>query len=149
MKTNVAPWVDWQLQDGTRLLQVATNILYHHAMASVSWLSPNAKKLWNVCKSDARWWKILQRGWHSHLPFRAKVFIWRVVIGGLPSGSALKRRELGSGTCFFCTVPLKDSTHRFIKCPIACTIWKYLSDIWHVLTHCYLRPQQWVISQYV
>ena len=66
LKTNVAPWVDWRLQDGTRLLQVTTNILYHHAMASVSWLSPNAKKLWNVCKSDARWWKILQRGWHSY-----------------------------------------------------------------------------------
>ena len=29
-KTNVAPWVDWQLPDGTRLLQVTTNILYHH-----------------------------------------------------------------------------------------------------------------------
>ena len=27
-------------------------------------------------------------------------------------------------------------------------IWKYLSDIWQVLTRCYLRPQQWVFSQY-
>ena len=44
---------------------------------------------------------------------------------------------------------LEDSTHRFIKCPIACTIWKYLSDIWQVLTRCYLRPQQWFFSQYV
>ena len=68
-------------------------------------------------------------------------FIWRVMIGGLPLGSALKRRGLGFGTCFFCTVPLEDSTHRFIKCPIACTIWKYLSDIWQVLTRCYLRPK--------
>ena len=149
LKTNFAPWVDWRLQDGTRLLQVTTNILYHHAMTSLSWLSSKAAKLWNVCKSDARWWKILQRGWHSYLPFRAKVFIWRVMIGGLPLGSALKRRGLGSGTCFFCTVPLEDSTHRFIKCPIACTIWKYLSEIWQVLTRCYLRPQQWVFSQYV
>ena len=61
-KTNVAPWLDWRLQDGTRLLQVTTNILYNHAMTLVSWLSPKAKKLWNVYKSDARWWKILQRG---------------------------------------------------------------------------------------
>ena len=45
LKTNVAPWVDWRLPDGTRLLQVATNILYHHAMASLSWLSPKANKL--------------------------------------------------------------------------------------------------------
>ena len=26
-------------------------------------------------KSNARWLQILQSGWHSHLPFRAKVFI--------------------------------------------------------------------------
>ena len=38
---------------------------------------------------------------------------------------------------------------RFITCPIMCIIWKYLSDIWQVLTRCYLRPQQWVFSQYV
>ena len=71
------------------------------------------------------------------------------MIGGLPLGSALKRQRLGSGTCFFCTVPLEDSTHRFIKCHVACTIWKYLSDIRQVLSSCYLRPQQWVFSQYV
>ena len=113
-KTNVAPWLDWRLQDGTRLLQVTTNILYNHAMTLVSWLSPKAKKLWNVYKSNARWWNILQRGWHSHLPFHAKVFIWRVMIRGLPLGSTLKRRGLGSGTCFFCTVPLEDSTSIYI-----------------------------------
>ena len=26
---------------------------------------------------------------------------------------------------------------------------KYLSDIWQVLTRCYLRPQQWVFFQYI
>ena len=133
LKTNVAPWLDWWLQDGTRLIQVTTiyiYILYHHAMPSLSWLSPKAEKVWNVCESNARWWKILQPGWHSHLPFHAKVFIWSVMIGGLLLGSALKGREPGSGTCFFCTIPLEDSTHRFIKCPITCTIRKYLSDVW-------------------
>ena len=56
--------------------------------------------------------------WHSHLLFRAKVFIWRVMIGGTPLGSALKRLGLGPSTCFFCAIPLEDITHRFIKCPI-------------------------------
>ena len=53
-KTNVAPWVDWRLKDGTHLLWVTTNILYHHAMASLSRLYPKAEKVWNVCKSNAR-----------------------------------------------------------------------------------------------
>ena len=74
------------------------------------------------------------------LPFRAKVFIWRVTIGGSPLGSALKRRALGPDARFFHTIPLEDNTHRFIKCPIACIIWKYLLDVWQVLTRCYLRP---------
>ena len=113
---------------------------YKYIVSSLSWLSPKAENVWNVCKSNARWWQIFQHGWHSHFQFRAKVFIWRVMIGGLPLGSSLKRRRLGSGICFFCTILLEDNTHRFIKCPIACIIWKYLLDVWQVLTRCYLRP---------
>ena len=66
---------------------------------------------------------------------------WRVMIVGLPLGLSLKRRGLGSNTCFFYTILLEGNTCRFIKCPITCIIWKYLSDIWQVLTCCYLRPQ--------
>ena len=69
------------------------------------------------------------------------------MIGGLPLGSALKRQGLESCTCFFCTIPFED-IHRLIKCHIAHIIWKYLLDIWKVLTRCYLRPH-WVFSQYV
>ena len=38
----------------------------------------------------------------------------------------LKRRGLGSGTCFFCTMLLEDNPHKFIKCDTAYIIWKYL-----------------------
>ena len=102
-------------------------------MASLSWLSRKVKRLWNLRKSNSRWWEILQRGWPSHLPFHAKVSIWRVMIGGLPLGSTLKRRGLGSGTRFFCIIPLEDNTHRLIKCSITCISWKHLSNIWQVL----------------
>ena len=96
-----------------------------------------------------RWWQILYRGWHFHLPFHATVFIWRVVIGGLLLRSVLKRRELGYGACFFCTIALEDNTSRFIKCPTMHIILKYLFEIWQVLTRCYLRLQQWVFAHYV
>ena len=75
------------------MLLVPTNILHRHAMVSLSWPSPNVEKGVE-----------LQHGRHSHLPFHAKEFIWRVVIGGLPLGSAFKRRGLGLGTILFCTV---------------------------------------------
>ena len=41
-----------------------------------------------------------------------------------------------------------NNTHKLIKVPTTCTIWKYLSNIWQVLTRS-LRPQQWIFSQYV
>ena len=111
-------WGEWELKDGTHLLRLSTNILYHHVVASLSWLSFKKENVWNVYKSNARRWQILQRGWHSHLPFCAKVFIWRVIVVGLPLRSSLKRRWLGSSTCFFCNIPLEGCTHRFIKCSI-------------------------------
>ena len=131
-------WVDWWLKDGTCLLQVTANILYHHGMASLSGLSLKARRVWNVCKSDARWWQILQHGWHSHLPFCAKVFRWRVMKGGLPFGLTLKRWGLGSDTCFFCTIPLDDNSRSSIKIHIMHMIWNYLSDVWQISTRCYL-----------
>ena len=95
-------------------------------MASLSWQSPNAENIWNVCKSNARWWQIPQRGWFSHLSFQAKVFIRRVMIDGFPSSSTLRRREVELGKRFFCTIPLEDYTHKIIICPIPHIIWKYL-----------------------
>ena len=80
-------------------------------------------------------------------PFYAKVFIWRLMVGGLSIRSVLSKRGLGSGTCFFCTILLEDSIHRFINRPTVHIIWKYLIEIWQVLSHCYLRPQQWVFAQ--
>ena len=32
---------------------------------------------------------------------KAKVFRWRVIVGGLPLGDALGRRRIANYTCFF------------------------------------------------
>ena len=34
---------------------VSTNMLYHHSVASLSWLSSKAQKEWNIGKSDLGW----------------------------------------------------------------------------------------------
>ena len=84
----------------------------------------------------------LKCSWHSKLPLVAKVFIWRVLTGGLPLGLALKRRGLATSNCFFC-VQMEDNTHRFIQC----LIWSYISRIWQVLSWYYLTPRQ-VFAQF-
>ena len=47
--------------------------------------------------------RVLDIGWKSRFPFRAKVFLWRVMISGLPLAIALKRRHISSGTRVLCT----------------------------------------------
>ena len=80
-----------------------------------------------IHKYDHAWWHIVKRTRHSKLPLVAKVFISRVLIGGLPLGLTLKRHGLATGNCFFCTVQMEDTTHRLIQCPIVYHIWSYIS----------------------
>ena len=70
------------------------------------------------------------------------------MIGGSPLGLTLNKQELGSGTCFFCIIPLEDSTHRLIKCSTTLSIRKFLPEILQVLSRCYLICQLWVFGQY-
>ena len=141
-------WIDWCLRGQMSSLQVTTNILYHCSVEFLEWLSSKADEKWKINKSDHRWWQILICSWHSKLPLVAKVFIWRVLNGGLPLGLALKCHGLATSNCFFCTVQIEDSTHRFIQCLIACQIWSYIFQIWQVLLWCYLTLRQWVFVQF-
>ena len=134
LQTGEQLWIDWCLKGQKSSLQVTTNLLYHCSVESLGWLSSKAEEEWKIHKSDHGWWQILQRSWHSKLPLVAKVFIWRVLIGGLPLGLALKRRGLATSNCFFCIVQMEDSTHRFIQCSIASQIWSYISQIWQNLS---------------
>ena len=109
---NKRTFVDWLVFTGTTsLLQVTTNLLYHCFVEFLGWLSSKVEEEWKILKSDNGWWQILQRSWHSKLPLIEKVFIWRVLIGGLSLGLALKRRGLATGNGFFCTIQMEDSTH--------------------------------------
>ena len=107
------------------VLQLTTNFFYHCSVESLQWLSSKAKEEWKIHNSDHRWWQILKRSWHSKLPLVAKVFIWRVLIGGLPLGLALKRLGITTGNCFFCTIQMEDNTHRFIHRFLYWNKWKF------------------------
>ena len=110
---------------------------------SVSMVSNN-KNTWYITR-HAKWWtRVLDARCQSHLPFRAKVFLWRVIVGGLPLAMALKRRNISNGTCFFCTVVEEDARHRFITCPVAKAIWVVISQIWASITGNILSPFNWV-----
>ena len=73
------------------------------------------------------------------------MFLWRVIVGGLPLAMALKRRHISNGTCFFCAVVEEDARHKFITCPVAKAIWIVISQIWVSITSNILSPFNWMV----
>ena len=45
-------------------------------------------------------------------------------------------------------VQMEDNTHLFIQCPIVSQIRGYISQIWQVLSWCYLTPRQWAFVKF-
>ena len=69
-----------------QFLHVTTNILYNCFVESLGWQKSKAKEEWAIHKCDHGWWQILKCTWYSKLLLVAKVFICRVLIGGLSLG---------------------------------------------------------------
>ena len=72
------------------------------------------------------------------------MFLWHVIVGGLPLAIALKRRHTSNGTCFFCTVVEEDAKHTFITCPVSKAIWVVISYIWVSIIGNIFSPSNWV-----
>ena len=104
---------------------VHTNEVYYKLFEDRAWLPTKVLDTWYITRYVKRWHRVLDARWQSHLQFRAKVFLWRAIVGGLPLAMALKQRHISNGTCFFCMVVKEDARHRFITCPVAKAIWVF------------------------
>lgn len=140
------PWDDWVLGRKTRLLKASANAVYHLLVQEKKWLAQKVNKVWHVKKTSSWWKRMLFSSWHSKLPFQGKVFIWRVIVGGLPLATVLQRRRLSNGNCFFCETCQESSHHRFISCPVARQIWAFISSVWQKVTGQTFSPKQWVFQ---
>ena len=141
------PWNDWCFDNKKSIFAVYTNDVYHKLVEDRAWVAHKFFATWHITR-DGEWWsKILDAGWKSCLPFRAKVFLWRTMVGGLPLAMALKRRNISSGTCVFCPSVDEDATHRFISCHVSQGIWIVISQLWDSLTGNILSPFQWVFIE--
>ena len=95
------PWKDWSFGNGKMIFLVNTNYVYNKLVEDRAWLENKVLDTWSITRNVKWWHRVLDAGWQSHLPFRAKVFLWRAIVGGLPLAMALKRRHISNGTCFF------------------------------------------------
>ena len=69
---------------------------------AITWIMviPSTLNRWCLCY-DAHWRSEVIIDLCLRSTLVAKVFIWRVLIGGLPLGLALKHRGLATGNWFF------------------------------------------------
>jgi hypothetical protein len=105
---------------GDRCIEVIyTNVTYHAIIDRYTWLSTCLNKVCAVHKPNAWLMKVIRLGWHSRLPIKYKVFLWKVLIGGLPMGDALIIRRIANDMCFLCPLEVEHSWHRFISCKVA------------------------------
>ena len=138
---------DWVFEGNRNILTIQTNDIYHKLMSNHLWMEDQVRKQWGFQRPISWWQKVVRKGWHSRLPFRAKVFIWRVIVGGLPMGEALRKRNIDNGMCFWCTVVVEDNRHRFLNCPVAKQVWGFINKVWISLTGISRRPFHWVFTR--
>ena len=54
---------------------VHTNDVYHKLVEDKAWLANKVLDRWYITEHVKWWRRVLDAGWHSHLPFHAKVLI--------------------------------------------------------------------------
>jgi hypothetical protein len=141
------PWKDRLFYNKKSLFVVKTNDIYHQLVDDRVWVQSKVLDTWHITRGSEWCFRVLDAGWKSHLPFSAKVFLWRAMVGGLPLAMALKRRQISNGSCVFCTMIDEDSRHRFISCHVAKNIWLFISQLWGSLTRNILSLVQWIFIE--
>ena len=101
--------LDWTFVRNRRLTMISTNDAYHKLIYKHRWMEERVIKIWGFRKPITWWFHVIKASWCSQLMLQAKVSILRFIVGTLPSGDALKKRNLPRRICFFCSMELEHS----------------------------------------
>ena len=114
---------------------ISTNVAYCKLIDKHKWSEERVTKIWDFRKPITWRLHVIKAGWCSRSMLRVKEFIWRVRVGALPLGDALKKsRNITKGSHFFCSMELEHSRHRFLSRPMARMVWRCISLVWMSLT---------------
>ena len=76
------------------LTMISTIVAYHKFIDKHKWLEEKVINIWGFHKPITWWFHMIKACGFSRLMLRGKVFIWRVMVGALPLGDALKKGTL-------------------------------------------------------
>ena len=135
--------LDWTFVGNRTSMMIITNDAYHKLFHKHEWMEERVIKQWGFCKPITWWFHVIKACWYSRLMLRAKVFIWRVII---TIGGYIKKRNVVRGMCFFCSVELEHSRHRFLSCQMARMVWRCINLECMSLTGVILSSFNWVLE---
>ena len=72
---------------------ISTNDAYHKMIDKHKWMEEKVLKIWGFRKPITWWFPVIKVSWCSRLMLRAKVYLWRVMVGALPSGDAFNNPQ--------------------------------------------------------
>ncbi|WOG89358.1 hypothetical protein DCAR_0208596 [Daucus carota subsp. sativus] len=76
---------------------------------------------------------IWRRIWGVKVPAKAKIFLWKIVHGVLPTKQLLLLRiKKGDGFCEVCGNDLEHIHHLFWNCPVAKSVWLKVFEWWNI-----------------
>jgi hypothetical protein len=123
-------WKYWLFDNKKSVFVVHTNDIYNKSINDRAWVTSNVFNTWHITRGGEQCSKVLDKRWESHLPLNAKVFLWCVMVGGLPLAMTLKQRHISSGTCVFSAMIYENTRHRFTSCHVVKAIWIVMSQLW-------------------
>ena len=123
---------------------VHINDVYHRLVKDRVWLTNKVLDTWYITRHVKWWHRVLDASWQFHLPFRAKAFLWCVIVGGLSLLKALKTKTYFEWDIYFFVRWLV--RHIFITRPVGKAIWMVISQFWASLIVKHFKLFQWVFA---
>ena len=135
------PEVNWTFACIKSHSKVKRNYVHHKVIYRYKCMVECANIECEITRSYKWWLSVVQMRWQFHFHVRAKVFIWRVAVGGLPLEITLQRWCVASGIGF---VSKKHSSLRFTSCLSRFTLQRPPSIKWGSISGMSKSSYQWV-----
>ncbi|KAH7294852.1 hypothetical protein KP509_27G021900 [Ceratopteris richardii] len=87
---------------------------------------------WKLRKHPSWWYSRFHTIWYSTLPFKMRIFMWRIFVGHFTLGAFLSKHGLQGARCPHCSSYAENMRHAFLTCQRIQRCWNtlFLFPIW-------------------
>ncbi|KAH7352168.1 hypothetical protein KP509_19G033400 [Ceratopteris richardii] len=92
------PWRDWLLAKHTRWWTSAASTFYR-SFSFPGNMATQCNSRWKLRKHPSWWYSRFHTIWYSSLPFKMRIFMWRIFVGHFTLGAFLSKHGLQGARC--------------------------------------------------